>query len=75
MTGAENAIRISKEIAKICDSQPMEDVMTAFSLALGYAVEGEDPQDGMKVLMLVLSQAAEFAFDITTEIITPDQIQ
>jgi hypothetical protein len=75
MNSAENAIKLSEKIAKVCDGQPAEDMLAAIAIILAYSVGSNEPKEGMYLLMQVVSRAAELAFDISAEIITTDQLQ
>jgi hypothetical protein len=75
MSGVDNVIEISTRLASACEGESNEDILAAIAILLSFLVKQEGPDNGMYLLLQIVSRASELAFDITAEIITQDQLQ
>jgi hypothetical protein len=64
-----------REMGRIFIDEDARDVLAAISVFLSFIVHKEEPDNGMFVLMQVVSRAAELAYGITAEIVPAGDIQ
>lgn len=71
----DQLMKLASSVSSELEGETNEDILAVIAMILAFIVKKEEPEDGMYLLLQVISRASELAFGIKAEIVTPDQIQ